>query len=872
MKKSLSIFNFGLFFIFILFSPPKAYGQKFGLNIADRYNQAPQVGQYLRNGEWVVIMPHTAFFDLYSLDRQKINEVIDHINNHLIKPANTKNLNFILRGHNPNSSNKPLNHPQNNFPVVGQTRPDADWVEIWSNFWLEVLKGINHQPIYFMPWNEPNMSRECSGIGNALDSNDSSCAIYVFNYINKLSQKLKESGLLGNKVKLLSPMINISAPNFRAFVNRLNQLAGGNFFGQFEGISMNLYDNQDCGAIFCHGSELNSALGYSTALSIMGTPSKPVFAVEMGLVNPKGEVTDYPVFTQPKITEFICEFYNRTKDDQRIKMFSPLTYNPEGGSTEGEWFFNTVTTRNYYLERWSDCSYAETVQAGIESGASSGITGSITDIFRDFFRNTIKSGFLPHKDVGCSVPPAKENGRMRADDGNSCYRDVPDPENNCGDSMTINVRKVSLTPFSADFSGNISVNLARMILPFVGNERFSDKTRVLFPLNNILGSAFNDGQQVKNSEELMQKSGVFFRLTPRTYLTKKLKQWRDDISTRAVLSILQDDEELNPDHNIYTQEPINDAIVGWLQMLPNGKTWYSLSRCDKCWPIRLSMPYCMNPNSAGLAGAAVCAKYYGFVGCKGGQPIGGIYGRFNQEHYGLTGVCPGEHVFYNQPGIGFWTTFFPFWSPAESTLELLINIRGKTTKHRLHIPYMAALSRMAPAIRNTLIPLSTQGKIKGPNHNKLHCASNTTGGPGSSIAGPPASRNPFQTILNLTNRLIQIIIPPKNDEEEETTEQYTQYTGIAQEKAVISTKSPYASAIFNLEHTYESMLPWQHAIAKDKKDTSFAGPVSYQTNSPDIWLDGIDKKAQYYRKGPEETSKRVKFLNSLYPYSWLQNL
>lgn len=351
MKKSLPILIILSLYCYISLLYPSSVlaaetGNKFGLNVAARANHVDrEIARYLQQDGWIVMMPAAPNYNPETAN-QVYNEIVG---NYFSKLGSQ--VNYILRAHYPHASNPNFtDHPT--FPDAS----DSQWATKWADFWAGI---INRLPIpsgsvfYVMPWNEPNLQRECSGIGDAYNPNDCSCASYVLEYITQLEARLDRS-----KAKFLTPAFAVSAPNFYSFVGCLG---GASFFNRFDGVALDYYDFQtNCDGPFCNPNPMFNPNLYSQLLANIGASGKKLFIVETGLVSPEGcepGVPDCPNFTQPDITIMLCELYNRHKEDNSFVMFAPLTYNPE--RAEGNWFWDTSEARDFYLERYEDCSLVE---------------------------------------------------------------------------------------------------------------------------------------------------------------------------------------------------------------------------------------------------------------------------------------------------------------------------------------------------------------------------------------------------------------------------------------------------------------------------------------------------------------------------------
>lgn len=340
-------------------------GNKFGLNVAARVDHVDRgIATYLKQDGWIVMMPAAPNYSSET-SNQVVNEIVGSYFSKL-----GSQVNYILRAHYPHASN-PNFASQPTFPDTS----DSQWAVKWADFWAGI---INNLPIpagsafYVIPWNEPNLQRECSGIGNAYDPNDCGCVSYVLEYISQLEARLDR-----NKAKLLTPALAVSAPNFYSFSQCLG---GAGFFNRFDGVALDYYDFETgCNQPFCNPNPMFNPNKYPQLLSNIGASGKKLFMVETGLVSPSGceaGVPDCPNFSQPDITLMLCQLYNNHKNDPNFVMFSPLTYNPE--RSEGNWFWDTSQTKDFYLERSEDCSLIK--EKTIVLGDNSAVRSNWTEI------------------------------------------------------------------------------------------------------------------------------------------------------------------------------------------------------------------------------------------------------------------------------------------------------------------------------------------------------------------------------------------------------------------------------------------------------------------------------------------------------------
>lgn len=251
-----------------------------GINIACRLDDFSRAAQVVGRGGWVTVMAGPG-------NCCELQEIYD---------ANQSyGVNIVIRGY----------------------KHGAAFIEGDAIAWAATLGSLDThgQKIYFMPWNEPNHADESGGLGTV------AAAHAVKNYIANLSRYLGDAGLRnpGDKVALLSPMIDQFAPNFDQFIAELGR---GAFFSQFEGIAVNLYDNEDCGSPLCSGNHRMNASQFNRVLDEMGASGKPVFAVETGVV------VGYPRYLDGELYDFFKTVISIWRTHGNFRMFSVFSYDP----------------------------------------------------------------------------------------------------------------------------------------------------------------------------------------------------------------------------------------------------------------------------------------------------------------------------------------------------------------------------------------------------------------------------------------------------------------------------------------------------------------------------------------------------------------
>jgi len=280
MKRSLVLLLFLIFFLF--FGTTKVLAQnKAGINIGDHWQDFDKAAAIVGPGGWVVVMACPGDGDKIAADIAKHPQV-----------------NLIIRGY-----------------YAGKT-PNAALAKAWAAT-LGAIPTPNK--IYFMPWNEPNQA------GSA-DWADPS---YLVDYIDKL---IAAFAPIRGRVALLSPMLNHTwvggQGDFDTYVNNVRRIKN-NFFAQFDGIAMNLYDIADsCGRHpFCSTDPHHNPLLAPQLLDRMGVSGKPIFGVESGTAG------NNFYFTQPPDSDsYLYRFVNNflRNSPSQITMFAIPSYDLAG--------------------------------------------------------------------------------------------------------------------------------------------------------------------------------------------------------------------------------------------------------------------------------------------------------------------------------------------------------------------------------------------------------------------------------------------------------------------------------------------------------------------------------------------------------------
>ena len=217
-----------LFLSLLFLSAVPAFGQnKAGINIGANHGDLQKAAKIVGPGGWVVMMACPG-------DGDKIAKFVQ----------DNPSVNLVIRGH------------------FAGNNPDKKLAQAWA----DTLGSIpTPSKIYFMPWNEPNQE------GSGDYTTPENLVSYIKNDLLPAFAPIKD------KIILLSPMINISHPNYESYTDSILKLEPG-FFTWFDGISMNLYDSSD-------GQSTNGHINPQYAdqlLQKLRVSGKQIFGVEAG--------------------------------------------------------------------------------------------------------------------------------------------------------------------------------------------------------------------------------------------------------------------------------------------------------------------------------------------------------------------------------------------------------------------------------------------------------------------------------------------------------------------------------------------------------------------------------------------------------------
>jgi len=279
----------------VFLTPHKVYAQnKCGVNISTFYNQANQAPGLVKNGGWVVAIGNIG-------DMSGLETVFGN------------NINVVIRGHAGWTATFPAN--------------DQNALTDYAISWMATLHKMNtsNQAVYFMPINEPNMQ----GFSDYVPPEN------VLHYVKELNkwQTIFEQELSCQRVKLLSPMINQSHPNYDNWINNnpsgyLGDFSFYNNYG-FYGASQNLYDFRyrgpsGCSTLFCengkHGADKYDQFGINAKH----------FAVESGVIgvyqNRPDENSEPPRYEDSEMAKLVNGGLNGAWSG--LEMFAIFSHDP----------------------------------------------------------------------------------------------------------------------------------------------------------------------------------------------------------------------------------------------------------------------------------------------------------------------------------------------------------------------------------------------------------------------------------------------------------------------------------------------------------------------------------------------------------------
>lgn len=301
-------FLLSIFFVFTHIGSAFAI-TKGGINVADHLNEIPQAAAKMGEEGWIYTMACPG-------DAATILE----------SASSHPNMNLMIRGHYPDN---PLT------PELAKA-----WVAALGMVPDDKFPNV----IYFMPANEPN---------HPAGTPDATPAPTIVAYIKELRKALDDSGV-GTRVKLLSPMLDVfyfwNAVHATPSINYAQELQAaygqGDFFSQFDGISVNLYADYINGAPNPAAAEIQKGRGYKEFIQTYygnAAANKPIYAAETGVIKRPSDSIRYRE-NIPELLHFYGQWVrqndsNNWQEDDRFKMFSIFSYDPHGNKTP--WIYNS---------------------------------------------------------------------------------------------------------------------------------------------------------------------------------------------------------------------------------------------------------------------------------------------------------------------------------------------------------------------------------------------------------------------------------------------------------------------------------------------------------------------------------------------------
>lgn len=193
-----------------------------------------------------------------------------------------------------------------------------------------MLGGVDThgQKVYVIPWNEPN-HLDWWGF-----SNTDEAARATANYLQAHYNALVDSGLYGNKVLFLTPMVDQFHGNGAEFYQKMRDY--GLDMSIFHGAAMNLYIRIDPATGRPFTDPLNSGLGYREILKQFGFSdwaTIDVLAAEMGAIIGYGNPiypNEYPAWLS--FYSFLNFVVSHWQNDPNFLGFTPLSASDFGNN------------------------------------------------------------------------------------------------------------------------------------------------------------------------------------------------------------------------------------------------------------------------------------------------------------------------------------------------------------------------------------------------------------------------------------------------------------------------------------------------------------------------------------------------------------
>ncbi|MBL7150714.1 hypothetical protein ISS86_02180 [Candidatus Microgenomates bacterium] len=288
---------------YLLLVSPVSAQNKCGVNVGPHYGQAGQTYQLTGRGGWIVALGSPGnCSDFERLFGQ--------------------GLNVVIRAYNGGRA-------FTNEQALG---------------WAATLGTMDTQGqmIYFMPWNEPNHSGEGGG---------STAGNRIYEFSSYLKNTLNDAGLLGTKVKLLSPMVDKLNPSFINGSFFTNPGGKSGFYSLFDGSSINEYDQFSPGPCSSSVPEQNNC-----QYDQIGIRS-PYYALETGVAG----TCSPPCYNSSELRSMLDTSWSKWTNDPNFKMFAIFSYDPH---RPGNWnIFNSSEVKSFYS---SQCASGNVIQSNFD--------------------------------------------------------------------------------------------------------------------------------------------------------------------------------------------------------------------------------------------------------------------------------------------------------------------------------------------------------------------------------------------------------------------------------------------------------------------------------------------------------------------------
>lgn len=272
---------------------------KVGINIGAHHDDFDAAASLVGAGGWIVMMACPGDGDI----------IAEKVKTH-------PEINLVIRGH---------------FP--GQTL-DQNLAKTWA----AVLASIPFSSkVYFMPWNEPNHSNEGGGptAGNL-----------AYQYGVTVQNEFTNAGILGNKVILLSPMVDKLNSSFIDGSFFTNPGGKSGFYDFFDGSSINEYDQFVSGP--CSASPPANNCEYDNPQ--VGIPGNHgYYALEAGVVSNCAP----PCYKDEQLGQMLDRSWQKWGPDSNFKMFAIFSYDPHRPTSWN--IFSSDRVKNFITNHREGC-------------------------------------------------------------------------------------------------------------------------------------------------------------------------------------------------------------------------------------------------------------------------------------------------------------------------------------------------------------------------------------------------------------------------------------------------------------------------------------------------------------------------------------